>query len=99
MSLPEVRELSFMDFQYMAAYCVKHPSGARAEAFYMGRLLETLINKDINREQFPEGISAQELVPWLNQEIPDNLLSAKELQEKEDKINQAMAKQLLEDFD
>ncbi len=95
MSLPEVRNLPLRDYQYMLAYTVKHPSGARAEAFFQGNLLALLTNKSINREEFPEGVTAQDMIPWLNQEIPDSLLSSEELTEREDKHN----REVLASFD
>lgn len=98
MALPDVRDLPVRDFEYMLAYCYKHPTGSRAESYYWGHLLSVLVNKDIDRDKYPEGLKPTDLVSWLNQEIPDYLLTPEEIQTKEDAINKEMAEQLKKDF-
>ncbi len=98
MSLPEVKELPMGDYKLMEAYLEKHPIG-QAESILWAKLLAIHVNKDIDRTSHPEGVSPVDMVPWLNQEEPDHLLTPSELEERERKQNEVALKALFAALD
>ncbi len=79
----------------MLAYHYKHPDGARANAFYFGKLIAATINPHINRDTYPDGLTPEMVVPWLNQETPEHLLTESEVAQKQERLNKEAADAIL----